>query len=93
MAHSYAATSSPVRRGAWVLEQMLCEELNPPPDVDMEIPPPENENQTIRDRLAIHSENPACQGCHQKELTPSVFPLSIMVLSENIEKIGKMEFQ
>ena len=66
MAHSYSATSSPVRRGSWVLEQMLCEQLNPPPDVDMEIPPPENEMQTIRDRLAIHSENPACQGCHQR---------------------------
>ena len=44
----------------------LCEELNPPPDVDMEIPPPENDMQTIRDRLAIHSENPVCQGCHQR---------------------------
>ena len=66
MAQSYTATSSPVRRGAWVLEQMLCEELNPPPDVDMEIPPPEDDAETIRDRLAIHSEDPYCYGCHQR---------------------------
>ena len=66
MAQSYTATSSPVRRGAWVLEQMLCEELNPPPDVDMEIPPPQDDAETIRDRLAIHSEDPYCYGCHQR---------------------------
>ena len=39
MAQSYTTSSSPVRRGAWVLEQMLCEELNPPPDVDIVHPP------------------------------------------------------
>ena len=63
-AHASAASSSPVRRGAFILRELLCEELSTPPEVDMEIPPPSSNLPTIRERLAEHSNDPSCSGCH-----------------------------
>ena len=58
--------TSPVKRGKWVLEQVLG---TPPPP-----PPPEVEelseepeaivSGSLRQRLEKHRENPACSGCH-----------------------------
>lgn len=64
-AHAYSATSAPVRRGVFVLERMLCEDLTPPPGVSLELDEP-TETNTIRDRLAAHAADPACAGCHDK---------------------------
>jgi hypothetical protein len=63
-AHGYAAASSPVRRGAWVLEEMLCEDLVPPPGVNMELPDESEETPTIRERLQQHWTDPNCASCH-----------------------------
>ena len=65
-AHASSAASSPVRRGAFVLQEILCEELSPPPEVNMDIPPPSDSLPTIRERLAEHSNNPSCSGCHMR---------------------------
>jgi hypothetical protein len=65
-AHAYTATSAPVRRGAWVLEQLLCEELNPPPGVNMELPKEDVATPTIRERLAAHWTDPTCAACHTR---------------------------
>ena len=65
-AHASAASSSPVRRGAFILRELLCEELSPPPEVDMEIPPPSLDLPTIRERLAAHSTDSSCSGCHMR---------------------------
>ncbi|MEC7985555.1 MAG: DUF1588 domain-containing protein, partial [Myxococcota bacterium] len=65
-AHASSATSSPVRRGAFILQELLCEELPPLPDVDMEIPIESSETPTIRERLAVHSENSSCMACHDR---------------------------
>lgn len=62
-AHAYAASSSPVRRGAFVLKQLRCEELSPPPGVNLELPEP-TETNTIRDRLGAHRAAEACASCH-----------------------------
>lgn len=64
-AHSYSETSAPVRRGAFVLTRMLCEELEPPTNVELDLIPP-TETNTIRDRLAVHREAEACSGCHNR---------------------------
>lgn len=57
--------TSPVERGVFVLEQILCSEMPPPPaDVDI-VPPPPDPNLTTRERWAAHTENPECAGCHQ----------------------------
>ena len=60
--------TSPVRRGMWVMESLLCDPPPPPPeDVIAEvvaelgdIDPDMNQ----RERLAIHRERPGCLGCH-----------------------------
>ncbi|MEM6996241.1 MAG: DUF1588 domain-containing protein [Myxococcota bacterium] len=56
---------APVRRGVTILDRLLCTELSPPGDV----PPLENveamEPKTNRDKYALHSESPACAGCHR----------------------------
>ncbi len=63
-AHAYAATSSPVRRGAFVLEQLLCESLSPPPGVNMAIPEGPGAPESVRDRLVQHWTDPSCATCH-----------------------------
>jgi len=63
-AHAYAATSSPVRRGAFVLKQMLCESLSPPPDVNMDLPEGPGVVASIRERLVQHWTDPSCSTCH-----------------------------
>ncbi len=62
-ANSASNRSSPVNRGRWILEQLLCITIPPPPP---DIPPlmPPAEGQTAREMLAKHRENPACAGCH-----------------------------
>jgi hypothetical protein len=58
--------SSPVHRGKFVRERLLCQTLPPPPPNVVAESPPFNPNQTTRERYAEHSENPACSGCHIK---------------------------
>lgn len=62
-AHAYSASSAPVRRGVFVLEQMLCQDLTPPPGVSLELEE-QTETNTIRDRLAAHASDPVCASCH-----------------------------
>ncbi len=61
---SYPTRTSVVRRGLWVLENLLCVHPPPPPaDVDTELGDPLDG--TVRQRLEEHRANPACAGCHQ----------------------------
>jgi Protein of unknown function (DUF1588)/Protein of unknown function (DUF1592)/Protein of unknown function (DUF1587) len=59
-------TTSPTHRGKFVLENVLCEKVNPVPlNVDNVIKPVMNgEKKTLRQRLAAHVEQPQCAGCH-----------------------------
>jgi hypothetical protein len=55
----------PIRRGVFVREHVLCQDLRPPPaDVATPIPPLEAAP-TTRERFAQHSTSPSCSGCHQ----------------------------
>ena len=65
-AHANSSSSSPVRRGAFILQELLCENLTPPADIDMVIPPASSETETIRDRLEQHQTDPSCAACHQR---------------------------
>lgn len=64
MATSQPARTSPVKRGIWVLEQLLC---SPPPPVPstLEIgdllPSPDA---TTREVLELHRADPGCASCH-----------------------------
>jgi hypothetical protein len=58
--------TSPTVRGKHVREVFLCEAVpEPPPNVDTQLPPPEGEHQTIRERLEEHRLDVGCARCHK----------------------------
>ena len=86
---SFPNRTSPVKRGVWVLEQVLGEVIPPaPPDV------PELERQkkdkvvnlTLRQRTELHRTDSACATCH-KIMDPIGFGL------ENFDAIGRWRDQ
>ncbi|MBZ4420540.1 DUF1592 domain-containing protein [Myxococcus sp. RHST-1-4] len=74
--------TSPVQRGVWVLEQLLCLPPPPPPPDVENLPPPMRPDMTMKERMAIHRSNPACQGCHRM-----MDPLGLAL--ENYDPIGR----
>ena len=58
--------TAPTSRGIFVREQFLCQQVPPPPPgVDTNLPPVDEAlPRTNRERLAAHTVNPACAGCH-----------------------------
>jgi len=55
--------SSPVKRGQWVRVRMLCQDLPDPPANVPQLPEPKD-GISNRERFAMHTNNPACSGCH-----------------------------
>lgn len=66
--HSKEGASGIVKRGVFVLEQLLCRDLGDPPDELTEADLPEDidpEVTSTRDLLYLqHSSQPVCAGCH-----------------------------
>ena len=63
--HAHPNESSPVLRGLFVRDHLLCQPPPPPPpDVDV-VPPELDPDATTRERFGQHSVDPACRGCHQ----------------------------
>jgi hypothetical protein len=76
--------TSPVKRGQWILQQLLgTPPPPPPPDV-----PKLDESETaadaasLRERLEVHRANPACASCHS-QMDPLGFAL------ENFDAVGR----
>jgi hypothetical protein len=66
MLNAHNSTSSATLRGKFVRERLLCQHMPPPPaDVDTSIPEATEDAPTLRDRVQVHLEDPACSGCHQ----------------------------
>jgi hypothetical protein len=63
---SYGDRTSPVLRGAWVLEKLMgTPPTPPPPGVETDLTTPEGEQpKTVRARLEQHRANPNCAACH-----------------------------
>jgi len=62
---AHADQSSPIQRGVFVRESILCEEVEPPPPQVDNNPPDPDPNLTTRERFAVHTESPACARCHE----------------------------
>jgi hypothetical protein len=60
-----ADQTSPVHRGKFVREQLLCNQLPPPPANIMIKPPALSTTLTTRQRFTQHSVDAACTGCHR----------------------------
>jgi hypothetical protein len=74
--------TSPVTRGAWILENILGMPSPPPPDEVPSIDADVNGATTIREKLSLHREDQACNICH-KNIDPLGFAL------ENFDPIGR----
>ncbi|PZN34563.1 MAG: hypothetical protein DIU71_02290 [Proteobacteria bacterium] len=84
MATSYANRTTPVLRGAYILEKFFgTPPAAPPPDVEAF---PETEEGgvalTVRERLQMHREAPSCNACHG-----AIDPLGLAL--ENFDAIGR----
>ncbi|WP_044985596.1 DUF1592 domain-containing protein [Sorangium cellulosum] len=55
--------SSPVHRGRFVRQSLLCQIPPPPPDVVPE-PPMVDPTKTTREQFAQHTSDPGCRSCH-----------------------------
>ena len=67
-------TTSPVMRGAWVLDRILGTPPSPPPDDVSAIDPDIRGATTIREQLAKHRSVESCGACH-REIDPPGFAL------------------
>lgn len=64
-ARSFPNRTSPVKRGVWVLEQLMCSAPPPaPPNVEGLREEGVDPGATLRERLMQHREDPSCYGCH-----------------------------
>jgi hypothetical protein len=63
---SYGDRTSPVLRGAWVLDKLMgTPPTPPPPGVETNLDTPEGEKpKTVRARLEQHRRDPNCKACH-----------------------------
>lgn len=85
MVTSYANRTTPVIRGAYVMENLMgVPPANPPPNVEAFPETPEGAAvaETVRQRLERHRDNPACAGCHDV-----MDPLGLAL--ENFNAIGE----
>jgi Protein of unknown function (DUF1592)/Protein of unknown function (DUF1588)/Protein of unknown function (DUF1595)/Protein of unknown function (DUF1585) len=56
--------TSPVRRGKFILNRLLCTIVPaPPPNVVTQLPPPDP-SKTVRQQMAAHRSSPSCAACH-----------------------------
>lgn len=81
---SHPGRSSPTLRGRAIRENLLCQKVpNPPGNVDFSrFESADAQKKTARERLAMHSTNAACAGCHK--ITD---PIGLAL--ENLDGIGQ----
>ena len=84
-ANSVANRTSPVVRGAWIVENLLGAEVPPPPpgvEADLSGAKSPPEAKTLRQRMEAHRTNPVCASCHRL-IDPFGFAL------ENFDLVGR----
>lgn len=56
--------SAPVKRGVFIRETILCQEVAAPPPTVNNTPPDPDPSLTTRERFAVHTEDAVCAECH-----------------------------
>jgi hypothetical protein len=84
---SYSYRTAPTLRGKWVLENLLCQEIPPPPPnvpkLDSASADPSMlQSENVRKRLEAHRVDPVCASCHE-----ILDPIGLGL--ENFDAIGK----
>ena len=81
---SYGDRTSPVLRGAWVMDKLMgTPPTPPPPDVETDLSNPKGEvPKTLRARLESHRSKPGCNQCHGV-----IDPIGLAM--ENFDAIGR----
>jgi hypothetical protein len=74
--------TSPVLRGKWILDNLLCLPPRPPPPGVEGLPEGMTATGSIRDRLEQHKQDPVCASCHDV-MDPLGFGL------DNFDAIGR----
>jgi hypothetical protein len=78
---SHADRTSPVKRGQWVLQQLLCTPPPPPPPSVEGLPMEAVPSGSLRQRFEAHRNQPLCRACHE-QMDPIGFGL------ENFDAVG-----
>ena len=79
---SNGVETSPIKRGVFVLENILGNSPPPPPPNVEPLSPDLRDERTLKEQLAAHRKQDACVSCHQK-IDPMGFAL------ENLDPIGR----
>ena len=76
--------SHPLKRGIWLLENILNDPPPPPPPAvpEIDLADPEILKLTLKQRMEQHRDDPACYSCHAK-----IDPWGIAF--ENFDAVGK----
>ena len=69
-------TTSPVKRGVWVMDRLLGEPPLPPPPNVMALEPDTRGTTTVREQLARHRDVRSCAVCHAR-IDPPGFALEV----------------
>jgi hypothetical protein len=80
--YSHNTVTSPTLRGKFVVSNLLCFDVPPPPaGVVAELPEGDGSPETMREKVERHRSDPTCNGCHQ-------FMDPIGLALENFDAIG-----
>jgi hypothetical protein len=80
--YSHNTVTSPTLRGKFVVTNLLCFDVPPPPaGVVAELPEGDGSPETMREKVERHRSDPTCNGCHQ-------FMDPIGLALENFDAIG-----
>lgn len=69
---SHPDRTSPTRRGAWLLDKLLCDAPGAPPEGLPPLPQDTGGALTLEERLAQHASDPGCASCHARTDPPGL---------------------